>query len=60
MFNDVLLFGALLLIAIKFGLGARLRELGRVLDRLVNVLLGLMLAGYAIQLAYLFFSARSH
>jgi len=52
--SDALLFGALLLIAIKFGLGARLRELGRVLDRLVNVLLVLIVGAYALQLAYVF------
>ena len=54
MLSDALLFGALLLIAIKFGLGARLRELGRVLDRLVNVLLVLIVGAYALQLAYVF------
>ena len=53
MLSDILLFTALLLIAFKFGLRARLREIGRVLDRLVNVLLALILGGYALQLLWL-------
>jgi len=57
--NDILLFLALLLLALKFGLGKRLREIGRTVDRIVNILLVLMLAGYAIQLVVLFFQSRS-
>ena len=56
MLNDILLFGAVILLVVKLGFGARLREIGRILDRLVNILLVLMLGGYAAQLIYLFFS----
>jgi hypothetical protein len=54
--NNILLFGAILLFLVKLGFGAKLRELGRVLDRLVTILLYLMLGGYAVQLLYLFFN----
>jgi hypothetical protein len=53
--NDILLFGAVILFVVKLGFGARLREIGRILDRLVNILLVLMLGGYAAQLIYLYF-----
>lgn len=53
MLSDILVFTALILIALKFGLRARLRELGRVVDRLVNLLLGLILGAYALQLLWL-------
>jgi hypothetical protein len=56
--SDALLFGALILIGLKFGLRTRLKEIGRVLDRLVNVLLALILAAYAVQLGFLFFFGR--
>jgi hypothetical protein len=55
--NDILLFGALLMIGLKFGLRTRLREIGRVVDRIVNILLVLMLGGYVVQLAWLFFKS---
>jgi hypothetical protein len=51
--SDILLFTALILIGLKFGLRARLREIGRVLDRLVNLLLALILGAYAVQLLWL-------
>lgn len=54
MLTDILLFSGLLLIGLKFGLGARLREIGRVFDRLINILLGLIIGGYALQVIYLF------
>ncbi len=53
MLSDILLFTALILIGLKFGLRTRLRELGRVLDRLVNLLLVLILGAYALQLLWL-------
>lgn len=53
MLSDILLFTALILIGLKFGLRARLREIGRVLDRLVNLLLALILGAYAVQLLWL-------
>ena len=53
MLADILLVTALILIGFKFGLRARLREIGRVLDRLVNVLLALILGAYALQLLWL-------
>jgi hypothetical protein len=59
-FSDLLLFGALILIGLKFGLRTRLRELGRLADGLVNVLLVLILSAYAIQLVVWFFTRRGH
>jgi hypothetical protein len=56
--SDALLITGLVLIGLKFGLATRLREIGRVLDRLVNVLLVLILVAYAAQLAYLLFFAH--
>ncbi len=53
MLADILLVTALILIGFKFGLRARLREIGRVLDRLVNLLLALILGAYALQLLWL-------
>ncbi len=58
MLNNILLVSALVLLFIKLGFGARLREIGRVLDRLVNILLVLMIAGYVVQLVYLLFNPR--
>ncbi|HTQ08339.1 MAG TPA: hypothetical protein VMI54_31005 [Polyangiaceae bacterium] len=58
MLSDILLVTALILIGFKFGLRARLREIGRVVDRLVNLLLGLILGAYALQLLWLFTFGR--
>ena len=58
MLSDILLFGALILIGLKFGLVARLRELGRVVDRLVNVALVVIIVAYAVQLAYVLIVGR--
>lgn len=58
MLSDILLFGALILIGLKYGLVARLRELGRVLDRLVNVLLVVIAVMYGVQLAYVLIVGR--
>jgi hypothetical protein len=49
-FNTILLITGLVLLGLKFGLRTRLREIGRMLDRLVNVLLVLIIAGYVVQL----------
>jgi hypothetical protein len=57
--SDLLLLAGIILIAIKFGLGARLREIARVLDRLVNVFLVLIVVAYALQVAFIFFFRRS-
>jgi hypothetical protein len=56
--SDILLFSGLLLIGLKYGLVTRLREIGRVIDRLVNVLLVLILVAYGAQLAYLLVAGR--
>ena len=58
MLSDILLFSGLLLIGLKYGLVTRLREIGRVIDRLVNVLLVLILVAYGAQLAYLLVVGR--
>ena len=60
MLSDALLLGALILIGLKFGLRTRLRELGRFVDGLVNVLLVLILSAYGIQLVIWFFTRRPH
>jgi hypothetical protein len=56
--SDILLFGALILLGLKYGLVSRLREIGRVVDRLVNVLLVLIVVMYAVQLAYVLIVGR--
>jgi hypothetical protein len=56
--SDILLFGGLILLGLKYGLVARLRELGRVVDRLVNVLLVAIVVIYAVQLAYVLIVGR--
>jgi hypothetical protein len=58
MLSDALLLVALILIGLKFGLRARLRELGLVVDRLVNLLLALIIGAYSLQLVYLLFFGR--
>lgn len=62
MISDVLLVAALLLFVIKFGLAkgvlGRLKEIGRIVDGLVNVLLVALLVAYGVQLAYFFFTHR--
>jgi hypothetical protein len=52
------------LLALKFGLHtrlgliARLRQLGRVVDRFVNIALVVIVVGYVVQLAYLYMTRR--
>jgi hypothetical protein len=62
--SDLLLIAGLVLVVLKFGLSRdvlkRLRELGRVIDGLVNVLLVVIVIAYGLQLAYYFFKQRGH
>jgi hypothetical protein len=62
MISDVLLVAALVLFVLKFGLAkgvlGRLKEIGRIVDGLVNVLLVVLLVAYGVQLAYFFFTHR--
>lgn len=50
MLSKILLGVGLVLLGLKFGLRARLRELGRILDRLVNLLLVVIVVSYALQI----------
>lgn len=55
MLSKILLAAALVLLAVKFGFRARLRELARRLDWAVNVLLVLIAVVYSAQMLYLYF-----
>jgi hypothetical protein len=50
MLSKILVLVALVLLALKYGLRARLRELWLKLDAIINVLLALIIVGYAVQL----------
>jgi len=54
--SKILLAIALVLLALKFGLRARLRELGRAIDRFVNVALVVIVVGYVLQVAWMLFA----
>jgi hypothetical protein len=54
--SKILLGVGLVLLALKFGLRARLRELGRALDRFVNIALVVIIVSTLVQLAILVFS----
>lgn len=57
--STFLLVVALILIGLKFfNLKARLREMGRILDRIVNVLLVVIVVSYCVQVAILYFSRK--
>ena len=56
MLSKILLGISLVLLALKFGLRSRLRELGRAVDRFVNVALVVIAVSYLVQLAYLAWS----
>ena len=56
MLSKILLAIGLVLLALKFGLRARLRELGRAVDRFVNIALVVIVVGYVVQVAILIFS----
>jgi hypothetical protein len=49
MLSKILVFAALVLLALKYGLRARLRELWQALDGIINVLLALIIVGYVVQ-----------
>ena len=54
MLSKVLLGISLLLLGLKFGLKARLRELGRLADRIVNLLLVVIIVSYCLQIGIWF------
>ena len=54
MLSKILLGVSLVLLGLKFGLRTRLRELGRAIDRFVNVALVVIVVTYAIQLVLLY------
>lgn len=53
--SKILLAAALVLLLVKFGFRARLRELFRRLDWAVNVLLVLIALTYSAQMLYIYF-----
>jgi hypothetical protein len=56
--NTILIITGLVLLGLKFGLRARLRELGRALDRLVNIVLVAIVVIYCLQLTIMFLTRR--
>ena len=58
MLSKILLGVSLVLLALKFGLRARLRELGRAVDRFVNIALIVIVVSTVIQVALLLYSKR--
>jgi hypothetical protein len=63
--SKILLAVGLVLLAVKFGLRARLRELasferlrafGRAIDRFVNIMLVIIVVTYLVQIALMIFS----
>ena len=56
MLSKILLGVSLVLLALKFGLRTRLRELGRVIDRFVNIALVVIVVTYVVQLAIMAFT----
>jgi len=62
--SDILLIGALVLFVVKFGLArgflARLKEVGRIVDGLVNVLLVVIVVAYGAQLLFYLLKQRGH
>jgi len=51
--SKILLGISLVLLALKFGLRTRLRELGRIIDRWVNIALVVIVLSYVAQLVYM-------
>jgi hypothetical protein len=49
MLSKILILATLVLLALKYGLRARLRELWRAIDGIINVLLALIIVGYVVQ-----------
>lgn len=64
MIADILLIAAFVLFVVKFGLArgflGRLKQLGKVVDGLVNVLLVVIVVAYGLQLAYFLFTRQGH
>jgi len=64
MISDILLVAAFVLFVVKFGLArgflGRLKEIGKVVDGLVNLLLLVIVIAYGLQLAYFLFTHRGH
>jgi hypothetical protein len=56
MLSKILVLVALVLVALKYGLKARLRELWLKIDAIINVLLALIIVGYAVQLVIILFT----
>jgi hypothetical protein len=56
LFSKILLGIGLVLLALKFGLRTRLRELGRAIDRFVNVVLVIIVVTYLVQIVIMVFS----
>jgi len=51
MLSKILVLVSLVLLALKYGLRAKLRELWRSIDGIINVLLALIIVGYVVQVA---------
>jgi hypothetical protein len=49
MLSKILILATLVLLALKYGLRARLRELWQAIDGIINVLLALIIVGYVVQ-----------
>jgi hypothetical protein len=49
MLSKILVLAALVLLALKYGLRGRLRELWKAIDGIINVLLALIIVGYVVQ-----------
>ena len=57
--STFLLVAAIILIGFKFfNLKARLREIGKMVDGIINVLLVLIIVSYGVQVAILYFSQK--
>jgi hypothetical protein len=53
MLSKILVLATLVLLALKYGLRARLRELWQAIDGIINVLLALIIVGYVVQVVIL-------
>ena len=64
MVSDILLVAAFVLFVVKFGLArgflGRLKEIRKIVDGLVNLLLLVIVIAYGLQLAYFVFTHRGH
>jgi hypothetical protein len=61
-FSTLLIITGIVLLGLKLGLraqmGIRLRELGRLLDRVVNLVLVVIVVTYCVQLTFIWFARR--